>query len=464
MSDPPRILVVDDEPANRDILAARLASQGYETVTAASGEEALAIVRMQSPDLVLLDVMLPGLDGLQVCRRLKADRSVAFLPVILVTARADSADVVAGLAAGGDEYLTKPVDPAALVARVQSMLRIKALHDTVQEQASRLERQAEQLADANRALEARVEQQVAELDRLGRLRRFLAPQVAELIVSAEGEALLESHRREIAVLFCELRGFTAFAELAEPETVIGVLREYHTALETFIFGFEGTVGDFAGDRLMVFFNDPLPCPTPAEQAIRMALAMRQRMAELTAEWRKRGHELGFGLGIDLGYATLGTIGFKGRSDYAAIGSVVSVAARLCQQARDGQILVTQRAHATVDGLVKATPLGELALNGLVKPVRVLAVERVRTAPSASTLPAGAPTRRGADPLTEREWEVVQFIVRGYTNHAIAQELVIAEGTAVRHVANILNKLGLHSRGQVAVWAVERGRSSQTSPT
>jgi DNA-binding NarL/FixJ family response regulator len=461
VSEPPRILVVDDEPTNRDILAARLAGQGYQTLTAASGEEALAIVREQPPDLVLLDVMMPGLDGLQVCRRLKADRSLAFLPVILVTARADSADVVAGLEAGGDEYLTKPVDPAALVARVQSMLRIKALHDTVQEQAAHLETQAQQLAEANRTLEVRVQQQLAELDRLGRLRRFLAPQLAELIVSAEGEPLLESHRREIAVLFCELRGFTTFAELTEPETVVGVLREYHAALGALIFGFEGTVGQFAGDRLMVFFNDPLPCPAPAAQAVRMALAMRQELAELTAEWRKHGHELGFGVGIDLGYATLGTIGFEGRFDYAAIGSVVNLAARLCEEARDGQILVTQRAHATVDELVEASPLGELVLTGLVKPVRVLAVERVRTATSASGPPAGAPTRQGPDLLTEREWEVVQLIVRGYTNHAIAQELVIAEGTAVRHVANILNKLGLHSRAQVAVWAVERGRSSPT---
>ncbi len=461
MSDTPRILIVDDEPANRDVLAARLASHGYQTLTAAGGEEALRIVRGESPDLVLLDVIMPGLDGLEVCRRLKADRSTAFLPIILVTARANSADVVAGLEAGGDEYLTKPVEPAALVARVQSMLRIKALHDTVQQQAARLETQAQQLAEANAALQARVEQQVAELDRLGRLRRFLAPQVAELIVSAEGETLLESHRREIAVLVSELRGFTAFAELTEPETVMGVLGEYHAALEALVHAFEGTLGHFAGDRLMVFFNDPLPCPAPAAQAVRMALAMRRRMAELTAAWRRRGYELGFRAGIDLGYATLGTIGFEGRFDYAAIGSVVNIAARLCERAQDGQILATQRAHATVDDLIKASPLGELMLEGLIKPVRVLAVERVRTPASASTFSVGAPARQDPDPLTEREWEVVQFIVRGYTNRAIAQELVIAEGTAVRHVANILNKLDLHSRAQVAVWAVERGRASTT---
>ena len=248
--------------------------------------------------------MMPGKDGIQVCRELKADPGLPFMPIILVTAKADPDDIVAGLDAGGDEYLTKPVDHAALVARVRSILRIKALHDTVQEQAAQLEAW-------NRTLEQRVAAQLAEIERLGALKRFLAPQVAELIVSAGDERLLESHRREITVVFCDLRGFTAFAETSEPEEVMGVLRQYHAALGELIFRHEGTLERFAGDGLVVLFNDPLPCPDPSARAVRMAIAMRARIAELSAGWRKQGHELGFGVGIAQGYATLGTDRLRG---------------------------------------------------------------------------------------------------------------------------------------------------------
>src|SRR5205823_2072155 len=263
---PPRILVVDDSPVNVDLLRTRLAVHGYDILTAGDGEAALEVARQQQPDLILLDVMMPKLDGLEVCRRLKADASLPFMPIILVTARADSRDVVAGLEAGGDEYLTKPVDQAALVARVKSMLRIKALHDTVREQATHLEAQAGQLAEWNRTLEERVAEQLGELERMGRLKRFLAPQLAEAVVSSGDEGILESHRREITVVFCDLRGFTAFAETAEPEEIMGVLREYHAALGELIFEYEGTLERFAGDGLMVFFNDPIPCPDPAARA------------------------------------------------------------------------------------------------------------------------------------------------------------------------------------------------------
>ena len=247
------------------------------------------------------------------------------MPIILVTAKADPDDIVAGLEAGGDEYLTKPVDHAALVARVRSILRIKALHDTVQEQAAQLE-------EWNRTLEQRVAAQVAEIERLGTLKRFLAPQVAELIVSAGDERLLESHRREITVVFCDLRGFTAFAETSEPEEVMGVLRQYHAALGELIFRHEGTLERFVGDGLVVLFNDPLPCPDPSARAVRMAIEMRARVAELAEGWRRQGHELGFGVGIAQGYATLGRIGFEGRFDYAAIGPVANLASRLCDEA------------------------------------------------------------------------------------------------------------------------------------
>ncbi len=377
MRTPPAILVVDDNPINLDIVQTCLSVDGYEILTASDGEEALAIARAQRPDLILLDIMMPKMDGIEVCRHLKADPSLPFMPIIMVTAKADSKDIVGGLEAGGDEYLTKPVDPAALVARVKSMLRIKALHDTVQQQAVRLEVQALQLSELNRTLEERVLKQVGELERVGRLKRFLPPQVAELILSSGDEKFLESHRREITVVFCDLRGFTAFAETVEPEEVMGILREYHAAVGSLIFQFEGTLEHFAGDGLMVFFNDPLPCPDPAARAVRMALAMRQQVGELAGVWRKRGHQLDFGVGITLGYATLGKIGVEGRFDYAAIGTVTNLAFRLCEEARGGQILVSQRVYAAVEELVEAEPVGEFSLKGFHRPVTAYNVLRLK---------------------------------------------------------------------------------------
>jgi adenylate cyclase len=361
MREPARILVVDDNPANLEIMEARLARQGYEVVMATDGDAALIAARQQTPDLILLDVMMPGKDGIQVCKELKADRDLPFMPIILVTAKADPDDIVAGLEAGGDEYITKPVDHAALVARVRSILRIKALHDVVQEQAARLE-------DWSRTLEARVAAQVGEIERLGTLKRFLSPQVAELVVSAGEQRLLESHRREVTVVFCDLRGFTAFAELSEPEEVMGVLRQYHAALGELIFRHQGTLERFVGDGLVVLFNDPLPCADHSPRAVRMAIEMRARMAGLAADWRRHGHELGFGVGIARGYATLGTIGFEGRSDYAAIGPVANLASRLCDEAADGEILVSQRVLNALGGLALAEPAGELVLKGFARPV------------------------------------------------------------------------------------------------
>jgi adenylate cyclase len=362
---------------NVDILHTRLAVHGYDILTATDGEEALAMARAQQPDLILLDIMMPKMDGIEVCRLLKSDGTLPFMPIVMVTAKADTKDIVAGLEAGADEYLTKPIDQAALVARVKSMLRIKALHDTVQEQAMRLEAQSAQLAEWNRALEQRVADQLAELERMGRLKRFFSPQLAELIVSAGEDRLLESHRREVTVVFCDLRGFTAFAETSEPEEVMGVLREYHTTLGELIFHFEGTLERFAGDGLMVFFNDPIPCPDPAARAVRMAVAMRSRVGELSETWRKRGHQLDFGVGIAQGYATLGKIGFEGRFDYAAIGPVTNLAARLCGEAEGGQILISQRVYAAMETIAIAEPVGELSLKGFVKPVPAFSLHELK---------------------------------------------------------------------------------------
>jgi len=378
---PPLILIVEDNPASLDILKTRLKTHNYEVITATDGEQGLVTARKKQPDLILLDIMMPKIDGLEVCRRLKGDSSLPFMPIIMVTAKTDSKDVVAGLEAGGDEYLSKPVDHAALVARVKSMLRIKELHDTVCEQSARLEDQSAQLAEWNQTLEQRVEKQLIELERVGRLRRFLSPQLAELIVSSEDERLLESHRSEIAVVFCDLRGFTAFSETGEPEEVMGVLREYHSAMGTLIFRFEGTLERFTGDGLMVFFNDPMPCPDPAARAVRMALEMRKLVGNLSEKWRKRDHQLDFGVGIAQGYATLGKIGFEGRFDYAAIGTVTNLASRLCDKAQAGQILISQRVYSAVEELVDVEPMDALALKGLHQPVRAYNVLYLKNVPT-----------------------------------------------------------------------------------
>jgi class 3 adenylate cyclase len=366
---PPRVLIVDDTPQNIRLLDAVLSPRGYTVLAASSGAEALEVVARERPDLVLLDILMPGMDGHEVCRRLRADPATQLLPVVMVTASGEQ-EKVRAIESGADDFITKPVNQAELLARVKSLLRIKQYHDTILAQA-------EQLAEWNRTLEARVREQVEQLERTGRLKRFLSPQVAELIITSGDERILESHRGQIAVVFCDLRGFTPFSETAEPEEVMTVLREYHEAMGALISRFEGTVEHFAGDGLMVFFNDPLPCPDPEARAVRMALAMRDRMAELCTRWRRHGHELGFGVGISTGYATLGTIGFEGRFQYAAIGSTVNLAARICGEAGAGQVLVSPRVFAAVEDLVEARPLPDLTLKGFRNPVPALEVIRLK---------------------------------------------------------------------------------------
>lgn len=364
MRETPLILAVDDTPENLEILCVRLEANGYEVATAADGEEGLARARALEPDLILLDIMMPKLDGISVVRELKADARLRSIPVILVTAKADTRDVVQGLDAGGDDYLTKPFEHAALLARVRSMLRQKALHDTVQDQAR-------QLAEWNTALEERVAEQVDQIERIGRLRRFLPPQVADLVVSSGDQGmLLDSHRQEVTVVFCDLRGFTAFAEKASAEAVMAVLAEYHAALGELILAYEGTLERFLGDGLLVLFNDPLPCPDHPERAVRMALDMQARVAVLVEGWRAAGHQLGFGIGIAKGEATLGRIGFDRRLDYAAIGRIPNLASRLCSEAKAGQVLVSEPVFRSVERRVEAGHLGDLALKGFQGPVPV----------------------------------------------------------------------------------------------
>ena len=361
MRTPPRVLIADDNAANVRIMRTRLAADGYEVVTAGDGEQALAVAHEAEPDLILLDIMMPKVDGIEVCRRLKARPNPSFVPIILVTAMTDAKDIVAGLEAGADEYLTKPVDHAALAARVRSKLRIKALHDTVAEQA-------DEIARWNATLEKRVAEQVAELERMGRLKRFFSPQLADAIVSGGAEDPLRPHRREITVVFLDLRGFTAFAEMSEPEEVSEVLEAYHAEVGHVIVAHEGTLERFTGDGMMVFFNDPVQVANPEERALRMADAMRERIRVLRAEWRRRGWDLDLGMGIAKGYATIGAIGFEGRRDYAAIGSVTNLAFRLCTEASPGQILISQRIYAAVPDLVDAKEVGPLHLKGFHRPV------------------------------------------------------------------------------------------------
>jgi adenylate cyclase len=355
-----RILVVDDTPANVRLLEAVLRPRGYEMLTAGSGPEALEAVTRDRPDLVLLDIVMPGMDGYEVCRRLRATPAGAVVPVVMITASGNEQKLRA-LEVGADDFIAKPFDQAELLARVRSLLRVKEYHDLI-------ERQAAELAEWNRTLEARVNEQVAELERLARLRRYLSPQIAELVLSAPDETALESHRREVAVLFCDLRGFTAFAEEVEPEDVMAALAEFHEAVGPLINSFAATVGGFTGDGLMVFFNDPLPCPDPPARAVRLAVAMRERMATVTERWKGLGHDLGFAIGIAVGFATLGEVGFAGRYDYTAHGSVINLAKRLCDSAASGQIMISPTVRAAVEPLVEVEPVGDLHLKGISKPV------------------------------------------------------------------------------------------------
>ena len=367
----PTVMAVDDLPQNIRLLDAVFNPRGYRVVAVRSGDEALIRMANDPPDLVLLDVLMPGIDGYEVCRRIRRNPATAFLPVVMITASGDQEKVHA-IEAGADDFVTKPFLPDELVARVASLIRIKRYHDTI-------ETQSMELAAWNRELENRVAAQLVELERVTRLRRFLSPQLADLIVGSGDESFLNSHRREIVVMFCDLRRFTPFAESSEPEEVMGVLGEYHAALGELVFRFEGTLERFTGDGLMVVFNDPLPCDDAPARAISMAVAMRGRVNDLAAGWQRRGHDLGFGAGITQGYATLGRIGFAGRYDYAAVGSVTNVAARLCARASDGQILATQRVVSATEDVAVSDPVGDLELPGLARPVRAFNIKGLHPA-------------------------------------------------------------------------------------
>ncbi|WP_162798051.1 response regulator [Sulfitobacter sp. JL08] len=363
MRDVPLILIVDDQPDNRSILDARLSAEGYETAQAADGIEALAMARSKLPDLILLDVMMPYMDGFEVCQRIIADETISFIPVVLVTARADKQDIVKGLEAGASDYLTKPFSHPELIARVRSMLRIKALHD-------RVEHQKGELAEWNRALEAKVDEQVRKIERTNRLRRFLPSSVADKILAGDDAGLLASQRGNVSVLFADLRNFTSFSEKADPSCVISLLNAYHSFSGPLIEHHEGTLERFLGDGILVLFNAPLPCDSPVEKALDLAKDLQRGFQEAIAPFVPDGERVGLGIGIAFGGATLGCIGYERRYDYAAIGSVSNIASRLSDMALDGQTLISEDAINTGQFNDRVAFFSTMKLKGFDLPTRV----------------------------------------------------------------------------------------------
>ena len=358
----PTILAVDDTPANLSLLAGLL-GEGYRVKAATTGVKALELAAASPPDLILLDIMMPGMSGYEVLERIRADARLRHIPVVMISAVGEIESVIRCVELGAEDYLQKPFNPTLLRARVGATLEKKRLRDEVQSQAR-------QLAEWNKTLEQRVQEQLAQLDRLGRLKSFFSPQLAEYIINGGGEDLLKTHRREVVVAFLDMRGFTAFTDNSEPEEVMDVLAEYHRAMGQLIVAHEGTLERFAGDGMMIFFNDPIKLDNPTLNAVRMARAMQEKFVPLRRAWLKRGYDLDLAIGVAQGYATLGAIGFEGRWDYACIGGVTNLAARLCSEAKGGQILTNKKTLARIEDEAQAEPLGDVTLKGITHPVSV----------------------------------------------------------------------------------------------
>ena len=373
---PERVLIVDDAPENIRMLGELLSAAGYSLSVARSGEEALAQIGADPPGLVLLDVVMPGLSGYEVCERIRSNPETKTLPVILVTGVRPADERIRGLECGADDFLTKPVNREELLVRVRSMLRVQALYRKV-------EAQARALAEWNERLEARVREQVLQLDRLGRLKDFFPPQVTDLIVAGGGDELFKPKRRFVSVCVADLRGFTPFSETSEPEDVMEVLDEYYGEMGRVIDSHGATVEKFAGDGMTMFLNAPLEAADHEQRAVRMAVEMRDAFGPLAARWVKRGYTLGLGIGVASGHATIGAMGFTNRRQYAAIGMVSNLASRLCDIARDGEILTTSRLASSVEAVVTAESAGERTIKGIAQPVALMRITGLKTAPPAA---------------------------------------------------------------------------------
>jgi DNA-binding response OmpR family regulator len=425
------ILVVDDTPANVRLLEAILTTHGHTVRAATSGAEALAVVEGDAPpDLVLLDIQMPGMNGYQVCRRIRANEALAMLPIIMITA-AGGAEKLAALESGADDFIPRPFDQAELLARVRSLLRIKRYHDTIAGQAA-------ELAAWNRVLEEQVVEQVDEVQHLQRLRRFLSAHVADAVLTAGDDILLEPHRREVAVLFSDLRGFTPFASNAEPEEVLYTLLEYHSIVGATVAKFGATVGGFAGDGVMMFFNDPFPCDEPAMRAVQAAVDMRDALRPVVARWQERGHRLDAGFSVSLGYATLGMIGFEGRFEYTAIGTVVNFGKRLCDRAGPGEILVGQRVFGAVQEHVDAVQQESMQLRGFDAPAPIWRLDALRE--PGSTRPAGQPPVAAARPSAaegRRSGGHLEFRLLGPTRMLVNGVDVPLRAARLRHLLSLL---------------------------
>lgn len=356
MAEQPKILVVDDNPQNVEIMKARLSSQNYTVIEAFNGEEALAKVAENEPDLILLDVMMPKMDGFQVCEKLKADEKTKLIPIIIVSARSGSEDILKGLQLGADEYLPKPFEHIELLARVKNLLKLRMAQ--------------KELLSMNRGLESKVCEQVELLNSAKKLERYFSPQVVKTIMEKDASGKLLNSRKLLTLFVSDIDNFTGISEASEPEDIVNLLNEYFSAMTKIAFDHGGTVDKFMGDGMFIFFGDPIPQEDHAERALNMALAMQADVEKLRKKWQTGSHDLKVSMGVTTGYVTVGSIGPADRTDYTVIGNQVNAAFRLCSDARPGQILVSQRTESLTEGKFNFEKIGEVTIEGMRTPLTI----------------------------------------------------------------------------------------------
>jgi len=352
----PKILVVDDNPQNVQIMKARLSTQDYDIIEAFDGEQALKKVEEQDPDLILLDVMMPKMDGFQVCQKLKSDDKTKLIPIIIVSARAGTEDILKGLELGADEYLPKPYEHVELLARVKNMLKLRIAQKDLQE--------------LNNTLEEKVRKQVALLESEKRLERYLNPQVVDMIMKGGELSKMMNSRKLLTLFVSDINNFSGISERTEPEDVVALLNNYFSSMSDIVFKYGGTLDKFLGDGLLVFFGDPMPYEDHAQRAINMALEMKEKVEELRKDWKAAGHDLDITVGINTGFATVGNMGSEKRLEYTVIGNQVNLAFRLCAEAKPGQIVISQRTYSLVEKDFAIEKIGDVTVKGIITPVTI----------------------------------------------------------------------------------------------